>query len=126
MTTRSFATPSSSISSKGTNLPPPSSKPSSGWSPQGHTPYQIHPIFGKGSARVLFTGDVIPTSAHLPLTWGMGFDLQPLQIMEEKRTIYNRCRPDGILLAFPHDPKVAAVELDQTTEKPIVKRSVEL
>ncbi len=34
--------------------------------------------------RACYISDLIPTTAHLPLTWGLGFDLDPLRTIEEK------------------------------------------
>jgi hypothetical protein len=88
----------------------------------GHTPGQLHPIFGVGPQRLLFVGDLMPTMAHLRLAWVMAYDMQPLATVAEKEAIFRRCFDEGLLLAFPHDPEVGGVELDGTVERPIVAR----
>jgi len=93
---------------------------------RGHTPYQLHPIFAAGDARLMFVGDLVPTVAHLPLAWVMAYDLEPLSTMAEKEAIYRRCLDEGLMLAFPHDPKVGGVGIDGTVERPIVKHSLPL
>ena len=45
----------------------------------GHTPCQLHPILGSGDERLLFSGDIVPTVAHLRLNWVMAYDMQPLE-----------------------------------------------
>lgn len=92
----------------------------------GHTPYQLHPIFGTGSQKLLFAGDLIPTVNHLRLPWVMAYDMEPLKTIEEKRLVYQRCFTEGLWLALPHDPRVAGVALDGSAEKPIVSRALEL
>ncbi|MHC4698822.1 MAG: MBL fold metallo-hydrolase, partial [Planctomycetota bacterium] len=93
---------------------------------QGHTPCQLHPIFGTGDEKLLFIGDIAPTVAHLPLSWVMAYDNAPLQTIAEKETIFRRCLDEGLLLAFPHDPKVGGVAIDGKPERPIVARALPL
>ncbi len=92
----------------------------------GHTRAQLLPIFHGAGGPLLFTGDVIPTSAHLPVAWVMAYDLEPLVTMEEKERIYARCRGEGLKLAFPHDPHIAGVELEASADKPIIARTLDL
>ena len=54
---------------------------------RGHTPYQLHPIFTAGDQRLMFVGDLVPTVAHLPISWVMAYDLAPLQTLAEKEAI---------------------------------------
>ncbi len=66
-------------------------------------------------ATYLFLADLIPTTSHLRDPYVMGYDLQPLKTVEEKREIlYHAARQDWILL-FEHDPSTAAgrVEFDE-------------
>ncbi|MCH8852157.1 MAG: MBL fold metallo-hydrolase [Planctomycetes bacterium] len=92
----------------------------------GHTPFQLHPIFGTDAPRLLFIGDIVPTVAHLRLSWVMAYDLHPLTTIDEKRAVYRRWLADGLLLAFPHDREVGGVALDGTIERPIVARTLAL
>src|SRR5207247_7393645 len=63
--------------------------------------------------RVCFLADLVPTSAHLPLPWIMGYDLQPLVTLESKRQLYRRAEAEGWLLCFEHDPVVVAGRLER-------------
>jgi glyoxylase-like metal-dependent hydrolase (beta-lactamase superfamily II) len=92
----------------------------------GHTPYQLLPIFKGEQADLLFVGDMIPTATHLPLAWAMGYDLQPLVTLEERREVYRRCLEEGLLLAFPHDPDCGGVAVDLVHGKPTVSKVLEL
>lgn len=92
----------------------------------GHTPAQLHPVFGTGSQRLLFVGDACPTVAHLRLGWVMAYDVSPMTTIDEKTSVYRRCLDEGLLLAFPHDAEVAGVEIDGTIERPIVARTLPL
>jgi glyoxylase-like metal-dependent hydrolase (beta-lactamase superfamily II) len=70
---------------------------------------------GKSSETACYISDLIPTTAHIDLTWGMGFDLYPLQTIESKKEYYARAIPDRWLTVFTHDPKIpwAYLERDQ-------------
>ena len=62
-----------------------------------------------------YISDLIPTSAHIDIAWGMGFDLYPLQTIESKKEYYARAIPEKWLTVFTHDPKMpwAYVEKDE-------------
>jgi len=61
-----------------------------------------------------YISDLIPTTAHIDLTWGMSFDLYPLQTIESKKHYYAQSVPEKWLTVFTHDPKTpwAYVEKD--------------
>jgi glyoxylase-like metal-dependent hydrolase (beta-lactamase superfamily II) len=73
----------------------------------GHVPYhQSVQVDGGNGAVALFLGDVCPTSAHLPLPWIMGYDVEPLVTLESKRRLLTRAVDEGWLLVFEHDATV--------------------
>ncbi len=61
-----------------------------------------------------YISDLMPTSAHIDLTWGMGFDLYPLQTIESKKRYYERALQEKWITVFTHDPKMpwARIERD--------------
>jgi glyoxylase-like metal-dependent hydrolase (beta-lactamase superfamily II) len=63
-----------------------------------------------------YISDLIPTTAHIDITWGMGFDLYPLQTIESKKRYYAQAIPQKWLTVFTHDPKTpwAYVEKDES------------
>ncbi|HXL52889.1 MAG TPA: MBL fold metallo-hydrolase [Gemmatimonadales bacterium] len=77
----------------------------------GHVPYHQSVLVESGGERVCFLADLVPTSAHLPLPWIMGYDLEPLVTLESKRRLYARAEGEGWLLVFEHDPAVVAGRL---------------
>ena len=62
-----------------------------------------------------YISDLIPTTAHIDLTWGMSFDLYPLQTIESKKLYYGQSIRERWLTVFTHDPKTpwAYVEKDE-------------
>ena len=51
-----------------------------------------------------FMADLIPTTAHLPLPWIMGYDLEPLRTLESKRAFLRDAVAGEWRLIFEHDP----------------------
>lgn len=74
----------------------------------GHTEGQQLPIVSDGERTVLYCGDVIPTRIHIPVPWVMGYDIRPLQTMEEKKTLLRQAVDQGWILVYEHDPEVPA------------------
>jgi glyoxylase-like metal-dependent hydrolase (beta-lactamase superfamily II) len=77
----------------------------------GHVPYHQSVLVESGGERVCFLADLVPTRAHLPLPWIMGYDLEPLVTLESRRRLYARAEAEGWLLFFEHDPDVVAGRL---------------
>jgi glyoxylase-like metal-dependent hydrolase (beta-lactamase superfamily II) len=73
----------------------------------GHTPFHQSVLIESENEVACFLGDVVPTSAHLPLPWIMGYDVEPLVTLESKRWLLRRAREEGWLCVFEHDAAVA-------------------
>ncbi|HXE58595.1 MAG TPA: MBL fold metallo-hydrolase [Gemmatimonadales bacterium] len=73
----------------------------------GHVPFHQVVVVRDGGEAAAFLGDLVPTSAHLPLPWIMGYDLEPLRTLESRRTLYRDAVEGGWLVVFEHDPAVA-------------------
>jgi glyoxylase-like metal-dependent hydrolase (beta-lactamase superfamily II) len=84
----------------------------------GHTPHHQSVLVESEGATACFLADVCPTSAHLPLPWIMGYDLEPLVTLESKRGLWRRARAEDWLLVFEHDPHVPWGRLDPLEERP--------
>ena len=54
--------------------------------------------------RGAFWADLVPTSAHVPFAWIMGYDLYPLQTLEAKKHWLPLAAAEGWLSIFEHDP----------------------
>jgi glyoxylase-like metal-dependent hydrolase (beta-lactamase superfamily II) len=50
-----------------------------------------------------YVSDLIPTAHHLDPTWVMGYDLDPLRCIEERKRFYARAIPERWLVLFTHD-----------------------
>jgi glyoxylase-like metal-dependent hydrolase (beta-lactamase superfamily II) len=70
----------------------------------GHTAHMQAVIVRSGGQTACYISDLIPTSAHLDLAWGMAFDLYPLQTIESKKQYYAEAITERWLTVFTHDP----------------------
>jgi glyoxylase-like metal-dependent hydrolase (beta-lactamase superfamily II) len=71
----------------------------------GHTAHMQAVIVRSGGQTACYISDLIPTGAHIDLTWGMAFDLYPLQTIESKKRYYAEAIPGRWLTVFTHDPQ---------------------
>ena len=72
----------------------------------GHVPFHQSVVIESGDETALFLADVMPTSAHVPLPWIMGYDVEPLVTLESKRRIVARAAEREWLMIFEHDATV--------------------
>jgi glyoxylase-like metal-dependent hydrolase (beta-lactamase superfamily II) len=80
----------------------------------GHTAQMLAVIVESDRRAACYISDLIPTTAHIDLTWGMSFDLYPLQTIESRKQYYAKSVPEKWLTVFTHDAKIpwAYVEKD--------------
>jgi glyoxylase-like metal-dependent hydrolase (beta-lactamase superfamily II) len=74
----------------------------------GHTPGLQLVRVSDGEGCVVHCADLIPTSSHLKPHYLMGYDLEPLKTIEEKKVLLAEAIEDGWILYFEHDPRIAA------------------
>jgi glyoxylase-like metal-dependent hydrolase (beta-lactamase superfamily II) len=70
----------------------------------GHTACHQCVKVKSGGKTLVYLGDLVPTSAHIALAYGMSYDLNPLENLESKRTLYEQALAEDWILAFVHDP----------------------
>ena len=73
----------------------------------GHVPFHQSILIQSQGEVACFLADVMPTSAHLPLAWIMGYDLEPLRTLEAKRALLADALTGGWRFIFEHDPEIA-------------------
>ena len=79
----------------------------------GHTPHHQMVLLESAGKTAAFVADLIPTTAHLPDVWVMGYDLFPLDSMAAKHRFVAEAIEKQMLVLFEHDPTVAAAHLQE-------------
>lgn len=90
----------------------------------GHTQNMQAVIVKNGGKTACYISDLIPTAAHLDLTWVMAFDLFPLQTIESKKRYYAEAIPGQWLTMFTHDPYVPWGYVEKDEKGRMVVRGV--
>lgn len=80
----------------------------------GHSNHMVHPIIPYKGRKVIYLADVIPTMAHIPTAYVMGYDVRPLETMKEKQAILQTAVAENHILFFEHDPFNEACTVQQT------------
>jgi glyoxylase-like metal-dependent hydrolase (beta-lactamase superfamily II) len=74
----------------------------------GHTMHHQMVVIESAGKTAAFVADLVPTTAHLPAPWIMGFDLYPIDTLASKKAFYKDADENNTLVFFEHDPAVAA------------------
>jgi len=82
----------------------------------GHSPSMQAPKISDGKNTLLFCADIFPTSSHIPIPYIMGYDIQPMATLEEKKKLLPKALHEEWILLFEHDPYNVAGKL-QLTDK---------
>jgi len=72
----------------------------------GHTAHMQAVILESQGKKACYISDLIPTTFHLDVAWGMAFDLYPLDTLNSKKKFYAEAVKENWLVLFTHDPKV--------------------
>jgi glyoxylase-like metal-dependent hydrolase (beta-lactamase superfamily II) len=83
---------------------------------EGHTPGQQHVRINSGGKSLIYCADMIPTSAHIPVPYVMGYDNQPVVTAHEKEVFLKQAVSGKWILFFEHDPVIPAA-IPVETEK---------
>ena len=78
----------------------------------GHTESMILPVVKTPSGKVVFCADLFPSVHHIPMPWVMGYDMRPLETLEDKKRFFERALQENWLLFFEHDPVIECARLE--------------
>lgn len=87
----------------------------------GHTNGMVHPIIKYKGYSIVYLADMIPTQAHIPVPYVMGYDVRPLETMNEKIAMLKEAADNSYILFFEHDPNREACTV-QFTDKGVRKQ----
>lgn len=82
----------------------------------GHTEKMLMPTISYQNKQIIFVADTIPSHAHIPIPYVMGYDINPLITMKEKEDLLIQAVDNEWILFFDHDPLYDCATV-QKTEK---------
>lgn len=80
----------------------------------GHTDMMMLPQFSYKGKTIVFMADLLPSIAHIPLPYVMGYDMFPLTTLQEKKSFLNEALTNEYILFFEHDAMNECCTLQQT------------
>ncbi len=83
----------------------------------GHTMHHQIVLIESAGKTAVFAADLLPTAAHLPEVWVMGYDLFPLDTLNFKRAFLREAIEREYLILFEHDPAIAAGYIRESNGK---------
>ena len=69
----------------------------------GHTLGQQLPKIEGDGKTLVFMADLLPTHVHLPLPWVMGYDMRPIETLQEKEAFMQQAADENWYLFLEHD-----------------------
>jgi glyoxylase-like metal-dependent hydrolase (beta-lactamase superfamily II) len=94
----------------------------------GHTRNMWAVMVRSGGKTACYISDLLPTTWHLEPTWVMGYDLFPLEAIENRKKYYERAVPGEWLTMFTHDPNIPwariASEQGKFAAKTVISKAV--
>lgn len=82
----------------------------------GHTEAMTIPMIPWRGTYLCFVADLFPSMHHIPPHFNMGYDVRPLDIMNEKRNFLEEAVKNNWVMFFEHDPKYMCCTV-RATEK---------
>lgn len=92
----------------------------------GHTPGQMIPLINTGVNTFVYTSDLFPTAANIPLLWVSAYDLEPVKVMEEKEKMLNEAAEKEYVLFFEHDFYTECATVKSSTRGVVLKEKFSL
>lgn len=92
----------------------------------GHTQAMQTVRVSDGVTTLFFPADLMPTSAHISIPYGMAYDNFPLTTIEEKRQILPTVIDEQWIVVFEHDALRDAARLTMTAKGPAVSEEIRL
>ena len=88
----------------------------------GHTHHMQAVIVESQGKTACYVSDLVPTTAHLDPVWVMGYDLDPIACIDNRKKFYEEAIPGKWLVVFTHDHEhpFAYVERDERG-KPVAR-----
>lgn len=90
----------------------------------GHTYHMQAVIVTSGGETACYISDLIPTAAHIDLTWVMAFDLSPIDTINSRERYYAQAIPGKWVTVFTHGAETPWAYVEKDVAGKLVTRPV--
>ncbi|TVQ65087.1 MAG: MBL fold metallo-hydrolase [Balneolaceae bacterium] len=90
----------------------------------GHTLGQQLPVIKADDNTIVFVADLIPTHAHVPLPWIMGYDMNPVQTLQEKESFLEKAAEENWYLFLEHDADHEVITVKKSENRYLLNESL--
>ena len=77
----------------------------------GHTEAMMIPVIDTGDKKIAFMADLLPSSFHVRMPYVMGYDVRPLETLNDKRTFFEQAIAEDYYLFLEHDPVTECIKI---------------
>lgn len=124
---QSFISHSATINNENSRISPsPFLKDVSFIVAEGHTGAMMLPVIQYKGKTIVYMADLLPSAAHIPLPYVMGYDMFPLTTLNEKKIFLTEAERNNYILFLEHDPINECCTLQQTDKGIRVKEVFKL
>jgi glyoxylase-like metal-dependent hydrolase (beta-lactamase superfamily II) len=80
----------------------------------GHTESQMIPYIDYKDQTLIFAADLLPSAAHLPMPYVMGYDVRPLETLKEKKIFLDDAAEKDRIIFLEHDIDHECIRVHET------------
>ena len=84
----------------------------------GHTESQMIPYIDYKGKTLIYAADLLPSAAHIPMPYVMGYDVRPLETLKDKKIFLDDAAAKDQVIVLEHDIDNECIRV-QETEKGI-------
>jgi len=92
----------------------------------GHTLGQVVPHIAFNGRTVVYAADLLPSAAHVPMSWVMAYDMEPTLTLQEKEDFFRKAVAEQYIIFLEHDIYNECITLQDTPKGVRMKESFRL
>lgn len=80
----------------------------------GHTESQMIPYISYKSQTIIYAADLLPSAAHIPMPYVMGYDIRPLETLKDKEIFLKDAAKENHIIFLEHDIDKECITVRET------------
>ncbi len=86
----------------------------------GHTEAMMLPIISYKGKTIVYCADLLPSTSHIGMPYVMGYDIRPMNTLQEKKHLLTRAVEEDYILFFEHAKAIEACTVKRNAKGRIV------